>query len=80
MVQDKDADTYTPLDLNASYTIAIIDYYRSGGFYRTLQDCRLIRLTEILSRDALKAYLETSLGGVVPAYYATPQGHITIIN
>ena len=80
MVQDKGADTYQPLDLNAKYTIAIIYYYSNGGFYRTLQDCKLIRLTETLSRDALSYYLVNHLNGVVPERYKDVEGRITILN
>ena len=80
MVQDKGADTYQPLDPNRKYTIAITDYYSSGGYYRTLQECRLIRLTEILSRDALNDYLVNNLNGVVPDRYNNVEGRITIVN
>lgn len=79
MIQDKDADTYSPLDLEAKYTIATIDHYASGGFYGMLQDCRLINMSEVLSRDALTSYLVTTLNGVVPARYSTAQGRITIL-
>ena len=79
-VQILDADTYKPLDLQGKYTIAVIDYYGNGGFYRTLQDCRLLSMTDILSRDALSNYLENVLSGVVPDSYKEPQGRITIVN
>lgn len=79
-VQILDADTYKPLDLQGKYTIAVNDYYNNGGFYRTLQDCRVIRMSEILSRDALSNYLENVLSGVVPDSYKEPQGRVTIVN
>lgn len=79
-VQVQDGEAYKPLDLQGKYTIAINDYYNNGGFYRTLQVCRLIRMTEVLSRDALSTYLEKTLKGVVPDSYQEPQGRITIVN
>ena len=80
MVQDKGANTYQPLDQNAKYTVATIDYALSGGFYRTLQNCKLMSLTDILSRDALSEYLVNNLKGVVPDKYKDVEGRITILN
>ncbi len=80
MVQDKGADTYQPLDPNGKYTVATVDYALSGGFYRTLQNCKLMSLTDVLSRDALAEYLATSLKGVVPDKYKDVEGRITIVN
>ena len=80
MIQDKGADTYSPLDMNGKYTMAVADYYKNGGYYRTLQNCKLISLTQILSRDALNDYLEKTLGGVVPDRYKDVEGRITILS
>ena len=80
MVQDKGADTYQPLDQNAKYTLATMDYALSGGFYDTLKNCKLISLTEVLTRDALADYLVTNLKGVVPDKYKDVEGRITIVN
>lgn len=80
MVQDKGADTYQPIDPNGKYTVATIDYALSGGFYRTLQNCKLMSLTDVLSRDALAEYLATNLKGVVPDKYKDVEGRITIVN
>ena len=80
MVQDTGADTYTPLQPDGKYTIAITDYYSSGGYHRTLQDCRLVSLTDILARDALNDYLVNNLQGVVPDRYKQAEGRITILD
>ena len=80
MVQDKGADTYQPIDPNGKYTVATIDYALSGGFYRTLQNCKLMSLTDVLGRDALAEYLATNLKGVVPDKYKDVEGRITIVN
>ena len=80
MIQDKGADTYSPLDMNGKYTMAVTDYYKNGGYYRTLQNCKLISLTQILSRDALNDYLVQTLGGVVPNRYKDVEGRITILS
>lgn len=80
LVQDEGADTYSPLDLQTRYKVTINDYYANGGFYRTLQDCRLIETTSMLTRDALANYLFLGLSGVVPTKYKEPEGRITILN
>jgi 2',3'-cyclic-nucleotide 2'-phosphodiesterase (5'-nucleotidase family) len=80
MVQDEGAETYQPLDPNGKYTVATIDYALSGGFYRTLQNCKLVSLTEVLSRDALSEHLVVNLNGVMPDKYKDVEGRITILN
>ena len=78
-VQVLSGDTWQPLDTERTYTIATTDYYRSG-FCDMLKDCPLIILSTTLYREALADYLETTLGGTVPAEYAKPQGRITIVD
>lgn len=80
LIQEKGTDTYTPLDPQGKYIIAINGYYRTGGFYSTLQSCRLIRVIDQLTRDVLTDYLEKNLNGVIPAIYKESQGRITIVN
>ena len=81
MIQDKGKDTYSPLDLNATYTLCTVDYcYNRGGMYKTLANCKLISLEARLSRDVLRDYLRNTLKGVVPDRYKDVEGRITIIN
>lgn len=81
MIQDKGKDTYSPLDLNATYTLCTTDYcYNRGGMYNTLAKCKLKSLEAKLSRDALKDYLKNTLKGVAPDKYKTVEGRITITN
>lgn len=79
-VEVQSGDTWQPIDVNRTYTIATIDYYRGGGFYDTLKQCTLITLAVSLYRDAVAEYLETTLGGIVPSEYAESQGRITIVD
>ena len=79
-VLDGDSGNWIPLDPAGHYTIASSDYYARGGFYDTLKDCKQLFYSTGLVRDALADYLETTLGGTVPAIYAQSQGRITIVD
>lgn len=81
MILDKGKDTYSPLDLNATYTLCTTDYcYNRGGMYKTLANCKLVSIEPRLSRDALRDYLKYTLKGVVPERYKNVEGRITIVN
>ena len=69
---------YQPLDAAKTYTIATNDYYSQGGFYRTLQDCKLLESTATPCRDCVANYLKDTLGGKTGTAYANPQGRVTI--
>ena len=79
-VLDENSGSWIALDPAGHYTIASSDYYARGGFYDTLKDCKQLFYSTGLVRDALADFLETTLGGTVPAIYAQPQGRITIVN
>ncbi len=79
-VYDKKSATYQPLHVDSTYTIATNDYYYGGGFYRTLQNCPLIRASDLWSRDMLAKYLKETLQGVVPERYQGTEGRINLIN
>jgi 2',3'-cyclic-nucleotide 2'-phosphodiesterase (5'-nucleotidase family) len=81
-VQVLDASTgeYLPLDVNRKYTIGTTDYYKSGGFYGVLSQCRLIKTTTQLSRDALSDFLEKTLEGKTEDVYEKPLGRIIIVD
>ena len=81
MILDKGKDTYSPLDLNATYTLCTTDYcYNRGGMYKTLANCKLVSMEPRISRDALRDYLKDTLKGVVPERYKNVEGRITIVN
>lgn len=77
-VYDALSDTYLPLDPEGLYTIATTDYYASGGFYCTLQECPILDATGMMGRDILTDYLEITLQGIIPETYRSSQGRITI--
>ena len=79
-VLEEASGNWVPLDPHGHYTIASSDYYARGGFYDTLKDSKQLIYSTDLVRDALADYLETTLGGVVPAIYAGPQGRITVVD
>ena len=76
---DKQAKEYKPLNLQQTYTIAVTDYYATGGFHNQLKECSLLESSTGLSRDALADYLEKTLGGIIPDCYQVPEGRITIV-
>ena len=81
MIQDKGEDTYSPLDLNATYLVSTTDYcYKKGGMYSMLANCKLVSLEEKLSRDMLYGYFLDTLKGVVPDRYLDVEGRITIVD
>ena len=79
-VLDEASGNWIPLNPDGHYTVASSDYYARGGFYDTLKDCKQLFFSTNLVRDALADYLETVLGGTIPAIYAQPQGRITVID
>lgn len=78
-VYDKESNSYKPIEAERTYTIAINDYYQSGGYYDTLANCTVIKKGQLLIRDILAEYLEQTLNGIIPDSYRTPQGRITIV-
>ena len=79
-VLDEESGNWIPLNPTERYTIASSDYYARGGFYDTLKNSKQLIYSTGLVRDALADYMETTLGGTVPAIYAQPQGRITVID
>ena len=78
-VYDKASGSYKPIEAECKYSIAINDYYKSGGYYDLLANCKLIEISNLLIRDILAEYLEQTLNGVIPESYRTTQGRITIV-
>ena len=79
-VFEEASGNWIPLDPASYYTIASSDYYARGGFYETLKDGKQLIYSTGLVRDALSDYMEKTLGGVIPAIYAQPQGRITVLD
>lgn len=80
-VEVMDADgVYQALDETRNYTMALSDYYQSGGYYDILKPCRLIERRDVMVRDVLADYLEFTLGGTTGDTYAQSQQRITIVD
>lgn len=72
--------TYTPIDLQQTYTLCTSDYCASGGgTYDKLKQCPKLKTNICRYSDALKQYIIDFLGGEIPPQYAQPQGRIKII-
>ena len=78
-IYDKETNSYKPIEAEKTYSIALNDYYQSGGYYDTLANCTVKEKSPLLIRDILAEYLEKTLNGVIPESYRTTQGRITII-
>ena len=78
MVYNEETDAFEPIDENKSYTIAVNDYYRTGGFYGLLAECRLIKDTAIC-RDVVRQYIIEILDGVISDIYKEAQDRIRIV-
>ena len=79
-VFDETLGSWRPIDPAATYTIGTTDYCITDGMNGTLKSCPMVKLPGQYDGDTFADYLETSLGGVVPDRYASPQGRITILN
>ena len=79
-VLNKATNTYEPLDMNKTYTVATIDYcVTGGGFYDVLKNAKVVQRFDILYRDVFVDFLEHNLGGRISNDYLEPQGRIKII-
>lgn len=71
--------TYAPLDPQAAYRVAVLDYVVTGGGLRNcFAGCNVLHATPLLYRDALIKFVNEQLGGIIGNTYAFPQGRITI--
>lgn len=69
-----------PILPTGTYTIGTTDYCAEDGMNGLLQQCPRVTLPNQYDGDTFADYLETTLGGVVPNRYASPQGRITILD
>lgn len=79
-VFDETSGTWFPIDPEQTYTIGTTDYCVEDGMNGTLKSCPMVKLQGVYDGDTFADYLKTSLGGIVPDRYASPQGRITIVN
>ncbi|MBR2742126.1 MAG: bifunctional metallophosphatase/5'-nucleotidase [Clostridia bacterium] len=70
-----------PLDPDAAYTLAAIDYtlFDDGDGYTMFDGCRVIKDGIELDYQALIGYTEDTLGGVIGEEYSDPYGDDRII-
>ena len=80
MVQDRTTGEYVPIDPAQTYTVALTDYYKGGGFRNVLKNCTVLAISTILTRDVIATFMQENLGGRLDSTYATSQGRITILN
>ncbi len=70
---------YSPLSLNAEYTLCTTDYcVAGGGMYGVMAFADVISGNAILYNQAVITYLRDTLKGTVPAQYACTQGRIVM--
>lgn len=72
---------YVDIDPKATYTVASHNYMLkdSGDGINMFADNKLLQDSVMLDNQVLINYIKDSLGGIVPATYAAPQGRITVI-
>jgi 2',3'-cyclic-nucleotide 2'-phosphodiesterase (5'-nucleotidase family) len=79
-VFDETLGSWLPIDPAATYSVGTTEYCITDGMNGTLKSCPMVKLPGQYDGDTFAYYLETSLGGVVPDRYASPQSRITILN
>ena len=77
-IYNRTTSAYEPLDPSKTYTVSTIDYYRGGGFYDTLINCKLLNMSHMLLLDKLVEYIQKQQ--VIDERYRTSQGRITKID
>ncbi|MCD8048142.1 MAG: 5'-nucleotidase C-terminal domain-containing protein [Clostridia bacterium] len=79
-VQNRETGEYEPLDVNATYTIASIEYLliENGSGYTMFGDAVIIDDREVVDTQTIEDYI-AALGGTIGEEYAKPQGRINIL-
>ncbi len=79
-VQNRETGEYEPLDVNATYTIASIEYLlvESGNGYTMFDGAVIIDDKEVVDTQTVEDYIKL-LGGTIGEEYAEPQGRINIL-
>lgn len=79
LVLNRQTNDYEPLDMQAKYTVACTDYYRSGGFYRTLVNADLLEQTSETQYETLAWFIREQLHKRVGDEYRYSQGRVTVV-
>lgn len=77
-IYNRTISAYEPIDPVKTYTVSTIDYYRGGGFYDTLLDCKLLKMSNMLLFDKFVEYIQQH--HTIDEKYRTSQGRITILD
>ena len=80
LVLNRQTNDYEPLDMQAKYTVACTDYYRNGGFYRTLVNADLLEQTSETQYETLAWFIREQLHKRVGDEYRHSQGRVTVID
>ena len=76
-VLDERTGRYSPLKMNAEYTLCTTDYcVTGGGMYNVLRDVHILQENIMLYNQAFINYVSEHLNGEIPARYASPEGRI----
>ena len=76
----QDDDTYAPIDMQRTYSVALTNYnHEGGGFFECFKKCPVLQESTLRYYEALSDYLREVLGGTTGITYAQPQGRIKII-
>ena len=71
--------TYAPLDTEAVYSVAVLDYcVTGGGFSNIFKGCCVTKNSGKLYRDIVVDYVNNVLGGNIGTDYAMPQRRIMV--
>ena len=78
-VYNSATDTYEPLELNKTYTIAASNFYllECGSGMKMLENAKIIQNDGMLDVEALEKYISEKLGGTIGQEYAEANVNIT---
>ena len=78
-VLDDKTGRYSPLKMDAEYTLCTTDYcVTGGGMYNVLRDACILQENIMLYNQAFITYVSEHLKGEIPERYASPQGRINM--
>jgi len=76
----QDDGSYTPIDMQRTYSVALTDYnHEGGGFFDCFKKCPVLQESSMRYYEALSDYLRNVLGGSTGNAYTQPQGRIRIV-
>lgn len=78
-VLDDKTGRYSPLKMDAEYTLCTTDYcVTGGGMYNVLRYASILQENIMLYNQAFITYVSEHLKGEIPERYASPQGRINM--